>query len=259
MGFFYLDESIHPAGGFILGAFVFSNDDPSRDIRDALSNAGLRPGIDEFKSGAHVMRNPAQASAREELRGILLGCGIGVVVGPEHARDEFGQEALRGLKKILLTTEFRDSRHEVFVDDGIVVNRRAWDQSLVELNLLDHCLFHIDQDSTQIMGLQLADLAAHTCATILLAELGLVTKQVRAGDNSGYDPDLKIDLAFELWAGLRRSFFAAPPPHPDTWHSQLDWQADVASRGLHIADACGQQLRDAASARFGKMYLGCIH
>jgi hypothetical protein len=46
-----------------------------------------------------------------------------------------------------------------------------------------------------------------------------------------------MELEFELWAGLRYNFFAAAPPPVDTWKSQLDFQVDVESRGLHIADS----------------------
>jgi hypothetical protein len=94
---------------------------------------------------------------------------------------------------------------------------------------------------------------------MLLEQLGLLKKMVKAGENSGYDPNQHIELGFELWAGLRRRFFAAPPPPVDSWKSQLDYQVDVASRGLHIADGCDSCVRDAALARFGTMYLGCIH
>jgi len=35
---------------------------------------------------------------------------------------------------------------------------------------------------------------------MLLAELGLVKKTVKAGEK-GYDPDSDMELEFELWAG----------------------------------------------------------
>jgi hypothetical protein len=107
------------------------------------------------------------------------------------------------------------------------------------------------------MGLQLADLASHMCATMLLCELGLVKKTVKAGEDSGYDSKLNIALEFELWAALRYKFFAAPPV--DTWSSQFNYEVDVESRGLHVARTCGAELTESARARFGKMYLGCIH
>ncbi len=94
---------------------------------------------------------------------------------------------------------------------------------------------------------------------MLLAELGCVKKMVKAGQNSGYDPDSDMELEFELWAGVRYNFFAAAPPPPDQWESQLDFQVDVETRGLHVAATCDLEVRRAALARFGSMYLGCIH
>jgi len=66
--------------------------------------------------------------------------------------------------------------------------------------------------------------------------LGLVTKTVKAGDNSGYEPNSDVELEFKLWAVVRYDFFAAPPP-PDQWKSQLDFEVDVEARGLHVASA----------------------
>ena len=41
--------------------------------------------------------------------------------------------------------------------------------------------------------------------------------------------------------------------------SILDYRVAVSGFGLFISDACSPELRDAAEARFGEMYLGCIH
>jgi hypothetical protein len=93
---------------------------------------------------------------------------------------------------------------------------------------------------------------------MLLANMGFITKQVKVCESSGYEPE-DIDLAFLLWASLRSNFFAAPPPPLDQWESQLDFQVDVQSRGLFVADSASNELRAAAQKTFGKMYLGCIH
>jgi hypothetical protein len=111
----------------------------------------------------------------------------------------------------------------------------------------------------KVLGLQVADLIAHTCATILRAQLGSVKKTIKPGPNSGYDPDGDMPLDFGLWAGLRYNFFAAAPPPYETWKSQLDFSVDVESRGLHISTLCDNAVKNAALFRFGKMYLGCIH
>ena len=258
MGVFHFDESIHSAGGFILGAFVWFKADPAEEIRGALIEAGLRPGIDEFKSGARMDRNPGQVRAREQLGNVVDAAAIGIVVAPIEQRREFGLQALRGLAKILATNGLPAKDQRAFFDAGLVPNAAAFARLAIQLQL-DECDLQTEQSSIQVLGLQVADLVAHTCSMMLLAQMGIVTKQIKAGDNSGYDPDDDIDLAFMLWAGLRRNFFAAPPPDPETWTSQADFSVDVASRGLHISERCSPQLREAVLARFGKMYLGCIH
>ena len=86
-----------------------------------------------------------------------------------------------------------------------------------------------------------------------------LTVTVKAGENSSYDPDSDMELEFELWGSVRYNFFSAAPSPPNQWESQLDFQVDVESRGLHVAAACDPKVRESALARFGSMYLGCVH
>jgi hypothetical protein len=127
------------------------------------------------------------------------------------------------------------------------------------LGLYEQFNCYFEQDSRIVCGLQLADLVAHTCSIMLLESLGLVTKTVKAGENSGYDPDLDIELGFELWASLRYNFFSKPAPHPDTWRDQSDYRVEVKGVGLYVSDSCPELLKEKALDRFGEMYLGCIH
>ncbi len=92
---------------------------------------------------------------------------------------------------------------------------------------------------------------------MLLDALGLLSKVVKAGPDSGYDPDLDIELGFELWASVRYQFFSSGLPN--NVHSNEDMVVEVAPYGLHIAESCSAKLRQAALARFGRQYLGCIH
>ncbi len=95
MGFFFFDESIHQRGGFALGAFVYTPSDPTTKLRKALKAAGLKPGIDEFKSGTHVGRNPRQAKARDYIQNVLRDSGrIALVIVPASKSDALGREAL---------------------------------------------------------------------------------------------------------------------------------------------------------------------
>jgi hypothetical protein len=261
MGFFYFDESIHERGHFALGAFVYTEESLDGPVANAVSKGGLTPRVDEFKSGSRMDRCPAQARTRNLLHSVIFdnSCRIGVVVAPHYPCLALGPEAIGGLSKILSTNQFRSGSHEVFFDEGIFGTASAGSRAVEAMSVFQSSTFHFEQDSVQVLGIQVADLVAHTCATMLLAQLGVVKKMVKTGENSGYDPDSDVELEFKLWAGLRYNFFAAAPPPVSTWESQLDFQVDVKSRGLHIADRCEQKVRSAALARFGSMYLGCIH
>src|SRR6267154_472279 len=260
MGSFYFDESIHPQANCILGAFAYSETALDGYVADALQRSGLKPGVEEFKSGFRMDRQPAQVKARKLLKCVTQDhCRIGLVIAPEASRQTLGKEALLGLNKILTTNQFKSDSHDVFFDEGVIFTSPATDEIAERLRDDHNCRFHFEQNSIMVMGLQVADLIAHTCATMLLAQLGLIKKMVRAGENSGYDPESEMELEFELWAGLRYNFFAAAPPPVDTWKSQSDFRVDVESRGLHIADSCDTRTREAAWTRFGSMYLGCIH
>src|SRR5260370_16778260 len=94
---------------------------------------------------------------------------------------------------------------------------------------------------------------------MLLAQLGLVKKTVKAGPNSGYDPDADMPLEFELWAGLRYNFFATGPPPYDTWESQLDFKVDVESKGLHVSSSCQNFIKNPPLSRFATIHLHSLH
>ena len=117
------------------------------------------------------------------------------------------------------------------------------------------CDVFLDQDSRLVGGIQVADLAAHSMGVMLLEHLGYLKKMVKAGKNSGYDPDLDIELGFMLWASLRYSFFMAAQPN----RRPEDPLLNVADYGLHIATSCDEVLHVAVVERFGECYLGCIH
>ena len=259
MGFFYFDESIHERAGFIVGAFIYKERDLTPTVFEALSEAGLQSKIDEFKSSAKMTSLPEQVKAREHLRSILNAVSTGIVIVPAARRESLGDEAITGLAKILKKNKLDVVPHKVFVDQGITVSdavRETFGNGPGKL-----CKLHLNQDSRLIGGIQLADLVAHSMSVMLLEQLGLVKKMVKAGENSGYDPELDIELGFELWASLRYSFFKAPQPKlgpiPDDPIGELMF--DVENYGLHIAASCDEKLREAALQRFGECYLGCIH
>lgn len=257
MGYFYFDESIQQRAGFIIGAFVYSQADLTPRVFEALASAGLQPRVDEFKSGARMDGCPERANARGTLLGLLQYLCIGLIVVPACARGDLGAEALAGLEKIIRANELTKSRHWVYLDEGITVERGLIDNFIARIGVPCEVLLH--QNSKFIGGIQVADLAAHSMGVMLLEHQGHLKKTVKAGEDSGYDPDLDIELGFELWASLRYAFFKAPQPIPGPEDPLGNSMFDVKNYGLHVAPSCDDALRIAAVERFGECYLGCIH
>lgn len=258
MGYVYFDDSKHPRAGFSLGAFVCCDDNLDDKVHGVLKKHGLVPGSDEFKSSTHMGRNPVQAVVREDLLKILQFCRLGVVVAPYRVTPNLGKDSLILLEKMLKHGELIGKRHEAYFDQSIFRSKNEAVYLRDSIKGLSECNFHFEQDSRRVAGIQLADLAAHACAVMLMETLGVVTKTVKAGERLGYEPNLDIEIGFELWAYLRCTFLAEPPPVPDDWDF-LDLTADVKPYGLHVSDEATQQLREASVKRFGSMYLGCAH
>ena len=198
MGYFYFDESIHDKGGFIVGAFVYSAADLNGEVEEAIKKCGLVPGRDEYKSGLHVGRHPEQAALRDMLKQLVFKSKIAVVINPSDKRNELGQSALLGLKQLLDYHKRAEDLHAAYFDESIFQSVQEAEVSARKLGIHEQVNCFFEQDSKIIGGLQVADLVAHTCSIMLLESLGLVTKTVKAGENSGYDPDLDIEIGFEL-------------------------------------------------------------
>ena len=259
MGNFYFDETIQAKAGFTIGAFIYSDSDLSSIVFSALERSGLTPTVDEFKSGAHMASNPQQAWLRDHISALLSCVKVGVVVTPADDRSTLGAEALCGLEKILRANSLEKQHHKVFFDEGIYITLAIQESFLSSVGTC--CELYLSQNSKIVGGIQVADLAAHSLGVMLLEQLGLISKKVRAGENSGYDPDLEIELGFELWASLRYSFFMASQPKSDSIPDDPVGEMiyDVENFGLYISPSCTEQLKKAAIERFGKCYLGCIH
>lgn len=168
---FYFDESIHERGGFILGAFVYGPD-PADRVHTAIQAVGLEPGRDEYKSSMNMSANPQFQALRRELRRILTwDYRYGVVVLPSEVRSTLGREALIGLAKICRANGLDAERQVAHFDEGIFATVTEAARLAKELGLPACCDLLPEQDSRCVLGLQLADLVAHTCATMLLETL----------------------------------------------------------------------------------------
>lgn len=258
MGFFYIDESVHDEAGFIIAACTYFETDPSAQIKAAIQNNGFAPDNFEFKSGFRYANAPDRERLRDELRALLSECKLGIVVVPRAAREMLGNECLKALKQFIELNERIKEPIEIYFDENIFRSCNDAKKKSRVLLFPESISFQFEQDSKLIRGIQIADLAAHTASIYFKERLGLLKKYIKAGDNSGYHPEMQMELGFGMWAMLRYCFFS----------KKLDMMIDdpisdatqsVSPFGLYISELCNEELKEKAEEAFGSVYLGCIH
>jgi len=258
MGQFYIDESIHDEAGFILGACVYTDIDINSKIIDIIESCGFNPANFEYKSSANYSRDPQKTTVREQLKELFAdNCRVGIVIIPRTKREELGFECIKAVKQFIDSNQRIKNPVSVYIDQGMFSSRDKAEHLISILNFTD-CKFYLEQNSLDIKGIQLADLAAHICSIQLKDAFGFITKMVKVGENSGYDPDLEIELGVEMWATIRYAFFnEGSKPYTDDPIADATFK--VEPYGLYISDLCDEKLSDIARTKFGDIYLGCIH
>jgi hypothetical protein len=209
----------------------------------------------EFKSSGIKQGNPKAQKLRIEFRDYIRSRGNISLCITDHDKN-IGPTGLDLLTKSISHPRLKSGSHEVFFDEGLFSSAMAGHNVANEKNVPHSCTIHFEQDSKLVPGIQLADMAAHTCAMMLLDTLGKPKKLVDWPD-SGYGHDVDIDLSFELWAYFRGSFLSI-----QTHKANVEFDptiVDVAAHGLHIDPRVNADLADAAYRRFGEMYVGCAH
>lgn len=253
----YFDESIRDNGKFIIGALVISEENLSTKIRAQWERMGLNPNDDEYKSSAIKSDNEISVKQRKFIRSLLHSSKLALVVLPSHDRKELGNYCASLVLQLLNTKKLLGNTHSLFIDENVFMNKDL--QLMLEsvgVNL------NLNSDSKKEAGIQLADHASHALGGMLLEEMGLINKQVKAGENSGYHPDEMLDLGLELWASLRyaligdNQYIEGLSPTPD---DPANPYFMVNGYGLYIAASCVENLESCAKKRFGINYLGCIH
>jgi len=255
MAYFYLDDSKHHPHGFSLAAFAICDQDPHEELEELFAKCGFDLSTYEYKSSTTMRDNPKLQRLRDALRGFVRSkCQIAVCV--VYGDKNIGPASLELLKKAAKHPHLRDERHQVFLDEGLFSSEGAAVRVAKESGGLDDCTIHFEQDSRRVSGIQVADLIAHTCGTMLLDALGKINKIVDV-PNSGYDDDVEIDLGFEMWAGMRYAFLSVGN---GAGIDDEDFAVVlVEPHGLYIDPSASPEVAGAARNRFGSMYLGCIH
>ena len=90
------------------------------------------------------------------------------------------------------------------------------------------------------------------------SELGIVTKTIKAGERSGYDPEMDIRLGFACWAGIRYNLFTQDQSDPFA-EPEPKLSVNTKDYAMLVTDQCPKEVKDAAERRLGDTYLGCIH
>ena len=256
MSYLYFDESIRDRGGFIVGALVISDSDLSHLVRDLWRGMGLDPECFEYKSSSLKLGDSRGQQQRDVLRELLHSSRLALTVCPSADRQRLGTHCLSLVSQLLETGLLSAGQHNLYVDQNVVIPARERD-SLASRGVS----VHTNQDSRIVAGLQVADHAAHALGGMLLEEMGLVRKTVVAGEGSGYDPDLEIELGFELWASLRYALLGRNEEVEglSTLGDLANAYFRIEGYGLYIAPSCEYELATHVRKRFGVNYLGCIH
>lgn len=255
MSFLYLDDSKHHARGFSLATFVVFETDPTDEIQSFILTNGFDPNTFEFKSSFPMKDDPSLQRLRTDLSHHILGkCKLAVciVTGDNH----LGSASLSLLQKALRHESLRTAEHDIFFDEGLFSSRTAARKMAAQFEGLENCTLHFEQDSKDISGIQIADLAAHICATMLSETLGFIDKKIESIDG-GYLDGTMINLGFELWAGVRYNFLSQSKT--DDFNDPDFAVVNVEPFGLFVHESADETLSQAAHERFGEMYLGCIH
>lgn len=235
----------------IVTSLVFVHCDVAELVATAVRNATLDAGVEEHKSSNRMDSAPQLRQLRAHLFEVMFrhGCRIATVVSPRSERHLIADHAGRLVDEIVAAFEIDDDL-QIYFDEGIDPPT-LWSPGVRTCS-------HFGQDSRAVPGIQLADLAAHSTATMLLGELGILKKKVKAGENSGYDPDDILNIEFQLWAFMRYCFASN-----ERYHAELDWTesnyADYKPFGLYVSPSCSEDIEVAVRRQLGTVWLGCIH
>lgn len=253
----YADESIHDRAGFILTALVFPCGLIDGAVDAALMRAGLTPGAEEFKSSSPMQGNEKLRLLRADLMEILIvqQCKVALVISGRSERPHVATQGIRLIGEMAERGRFDGRPVDLFLDEGLGVDGATieWHSDARLAN--SQC--YTGQDSRIVRGLQLADMAAHCAATVLLSDLGIVKKSMPAGPDSPFEPEDLIDLEYELWTSLRECLPSDELAFPE-WDREPNPFREFDAFGLFVSDGCPPRVKAAALRRFGAIYMGCI-
>lgn len=272
----YVDESVQSDSGFVATAFVFGGPAFEGEAERVLREAGLSPREDELKSSARMDLDPRMRAARDAALNLAgSSARVAVFVGP-YSRSTIGKHSLQALQSVLLRNALSGVPLDVHFDEDIFPTAAEAYRLQKLFRALSHIRIHPREDSRLVLGIQVADVVAHSFGQILKAEVSGDSKEVEiGGPDTGYPDGTKAPLGWSLLISLRYALFTRPmayegdqyplesdpvvfdPVHDDPVN--YGQHPILLGWGVQVAPEASTELRYAVERSVGRIWLGCIH
>lgn len=272
----YVDESIHDSCGFVATSFVFAAESFEKTVEEVLQNAGLSPPSQEFKSSARMDTNSNMQLVRNGLLALASSKAKVAVFFGAFNREALGKHALQALQSVVVRNGINPATLSIYFDEEIFPSEKEALRLHGLFHFLSQCRIYPREDSRKRLGIQVADVVAHSFGRILKEELTGKQKLVDiGGSRTGYKEGTLAPLGWELLMTLRHSLMTRPmvqnagsydaamdpvvldPENDDpTIYGQhpvlLGW-------GIQTSPEADDSLRQGVERAFGRIWLGCIH
>lgn len=269
----YIDESIHDKFQFISTAFVFANEVVEKDIEKILNSYGFTPGHDEFKSGMYMANNPNLRNLRENLFQIISkSTQTALLYTAVKERNILGEICLRTLEEIIKRNSFKTDLKTVIFDEDIFKSEYSANKIKKDYPFLNNLEFIPQADSKKYMGIQLADLLAHSTSQLTKDAINGKSKEIsldpkKYGCSNG-------TLSWLLMGALRHSFLTRKMIYdekiydkdinqviigPDDDPATIGQNPEFLHWGLFISDGLGINIKRSIEMLFSRVWLGCMH
>jgi hypothetical protein len=272
----YVDESVHARSGFVASAFVFAEGDFERHVEHVLLGAGISPREEELKSSVRMDTNPAMRAARDAILSLAGSkTRVAVCIG-SYSRRTIGKHCLQALQSVLLRNAIAPASLDVNFDQDIFPSEAEARRLHQLFRFLSDARIHPRGNSRLVLGIQVADVVAHSFGQIVKAEISGVAKMIDiGGPNTGYAEGTTAPLGWSLLMSLRYALFTRPIAYegqaypaasdPVVLDPIYDDPADYGQHpvllgwGVQVAPESSPELRQAVERSLGKLWLGCIH
>jgi hypothetical protein len=272
----YIDDSKHPDLGFATLSFVFSSEPLDDVVERAIVAAGLKPGVDEFKSGVRTVGNAPQQALREALVDIVCThTRVGVLATGWPTFYPVGRVLLQSLQSIIIRNGILASGLHIYVDLGIFKSEVEAERLKTHFGYLWPCSIHTTEVSHLRGGIQVADLIAHTFAQAVKEAISGRPKFYDVGGpTTGWPEGTQISLSEFLLHAIRLCVLARPivtegeafDPATDPFilahdddPTRYGLQPEVLGWGVQLAPDAVPSLRLAVQDALGTIWRGCLH